>query len=171
MKIDGKVARHVDRDDMVRTVFETFNSLTVGCAQCHNHKFDPVTMEDYYSLHAVFASIDRADREYDVDPQGIKRRQELTAQKQQLETATATLRQEIQTLAGDELALLDKRLAELNKAKSAAAKPRPEFGYHSQIEKRPDVTKWVQVDHRTPTDLAQIVIVGCHDDFNGIGAR
>ena len=43
-------------------------SLTVHCAQCHNHKFDPITQEDYYSLQAVFAAIDRTDRQYDADP-------------------------------------------------------------------------------------------------------
>lgn len=64
-KIDGKVARHLDRDDMVSTTLSTFNSLTVHCAQCHNHKFDPIMQEDYYALQAVFAAIDRADRKYD----------------------------------------------------------------------------------------------------------
>ena len=49
-KIDGKVARHLDRDDMVTTTMNTFTSLTVQCAQCHDHKIDPVTMEHYYSF-------------------------------------------------------------------------------------------------------------------------
>ena len=44
-------------------------SLTVQCAQCHNHKFDPITQDDYYSLQAVFAAIDRTDRAYDKDPE------------------------------------------------------------------------------------------------------
>ena len=42
-KIDGKVARHLDRDDMVANTINTFLSLTVQCAQCHNHKFDPIS--------------------------------------------------------------------------------------------------------------------------------
>ncbi len=63
-KIDGKVARHLDRDDMVSNTMSTFASLTVHCAQCHNHKFDPIAQEDYYSLHAVFAALDRADKKY-----------------------------------------------------------------------------------------------------------
>jgi len=65
-KIDGKVARHLDRDDMVTTTMNAFTSLTVQCAQCHDHKIDPVTMEHYYSLQSVFAALDRADRPYDV---------------------------------------------------------------------------------------------------------
>jgi mono/diheme cytochrome c family protein len=67
-KLDGKVARHLDRDDMVANTVNTFVSLTVQCAQCHNHKFDPITQEEYYRLQAVFAALDRADRPYHADP-------------------------------------------------------------------------------------------------------
>src|SRR4029077_874934 len=73
-KIDGKIARHLDRDDMVMNTIQTFNSFTVQCAQCHNHKFDPIPTEDYYSLQAVFAAIDRADKKYDVEPAVAKTR-------------------------------------------------------------------------------------------------
>lgn len=67
-KIDGKIARHLDRDDFVSNTIGTFVGLTAHCAQCHNHKFDPISQEDYYRLQAVFAAIDRTDRTYDVDP-------------------------------------------------------------------------------------------------------
>jgi hypothetical protein len=78
-KIDGKIARHLDRDDFVANTIGTFMGLTVHCAQCHNHKFDPITQEDYYGLQAVFAAIDRTDREYDSDPKLAARRSELKA--------------------------------------------------------------------------------------------
>ena len=42
--------RHLDRDDMVATTMNSFCALTVQCAQCHDHKRDPVSMEDYYRL-------------------------------------------------------------------------------------------------------------------------
>jgi hypothetical protein len=58
------VTRNLDRDDMVATTIGTFNSMTAQCARCHNHKFDPITQEDYYSLQAVFAGVDRAERPY-----------------------------------------------------------------------------------------------------------
>lgn len=60
------ITRNLDRDDMASTTIATFNSMTAHCARCHNHKFDPITQEDYYSLQAVFAGIDRADRAYGV---------------------------------------------------------------------------------------------------------
>src|SRR4029434_6044441 len=43
-------------EDRVDTVTRTFLGLTVACARCHDHKFDPITREDYYGLAGVFAS-------------------------------------------------------------------------------------------------------------------
>ncbi len=42
-------------DDMVTTTFHTFQAMTVNCARCHDHKFDPIPTRDYYRLTAVFA--------------------------------------------------------------------------------------------------------------------
>ena len=72
--VDKEIARSNDRDDMVATTCSTFLSLTVHCARCHNHKFDPIKQTDYYRLQAVFAGIDRADRPYDADPQMARTR-------------------------------------------------------------------------------------------------
>lgn len=49
-------------DERIDAVSRTFLGLTVSCARCHNHKFDPVTVEDYYGLAGVFASSQLADR-------------------------------------------------------------------------------------------------------------
>jgi hypothetical protein len=63
-KTDGLIARYNDRDDMVMSAMSTFQSLTVHCARCHDHKFDPITQRHYYSLQAIFAGVDRANRPY-----------------------------------------------------------------------------------------------------------
>jgi hypothetical protein len=60
--VDKEKTRVLDRDDMVASTMGTFASLTVHCARCHNHKFDPIPRRDYYRLQAVFAGIDRGDR-------------------------------------------------------------------------------------------------------------
>lgn len=60
--VDKRITRVLDRDDMVTNALSTFASTTVHCARCHNHKFDPITQEDYYNLQAVFAGVERADR-------------------------------------------------------------------------------------------------------------
>jgi cytochrome c553 len=44
-------------DEIIRATSEAFLGMTVGCARCHDHKFDPVTQEDYYGLYATFAGI------------------------------------------------------------------------------------------------------------------
>ncbi|HEU0008665.1 MAG TPA: DUF1549 and DUF1553 domain-containing protein [Verrucomicrobiae bacterium] len=49
-------------EDRVDTVGRTFLGLTVACARCHDHKFDPVTMSDYYALAGVFASTRMVNR-------------------------------------------------------------------------------------------------------------
>jgi len=43
-------------DDRIDTTFKATMALTVGCARCHDHKFDPIPTRDYYSLHGVFNS-------------------------------------------------------------------------------------------------------------------
>jgi len=43
--------------DMVSTTGSTFLGLTVGCARCHNHKFDPIPQADYYAITAVFEGV------------------------------------------------------------------------------------------------------------------
>src|SRR5262249_15399291 len=60
--VDKLKARLLDRDDMVTTVFSAFQSLTVGCARCHDHKFDPIPQREYYRLQAIFAGVERGDR-------------------------------------------------------------------------------------------------------------
>ncbi|TVP96748.1 MAG: DUF1553 domain-containing protein [Planctomycetaceae bacterium] len=55
--------------DMINTAGTAFLGLTLGCARCHNHKFDPVTQSDYYALQAVFAGVQHGDRELPPDPQ------------------------------------------------------------------------------------------------------
>ena len=46
--------------DRIRNLSEVWMGGTMGCCQCHNHKFDPYTIEDFYSLGAFFADLDEA---------------------------------------------------------------------------------------------------------------
>jgi hypothetical protein len=78
--LDRQIGRYLDRDDMISTAIETFCSVTVRCARCHDHKFDPIPQRDYYALQAVFAGVDRANRRIDVDGETQRRRRELERQ-------------------------------------------------------------------------------------------
>ncbi len=168
-KIDGKVARHNDRDEMVTATLNTFCSVTIQCAQCHNHKFDPFTQQHYYGLQAVFAAVDRAERPYDLDPSIEQQRRDLLAKQRDLQAKIATLDAEIRTAGGEEFARLEKEIRELTPKAQPLAK-KPEYGYHSGIEASPDKTKWAQIDLGQVIEIDRIVLHACHDEFGGIGA-
>lgn len=68
---------YLDRDDIVTQVMVALCSTTANCARCHDHKFDPISQEDYYALQAVFAGGGKGDREYDSDPETTIQRQQL----------------------------------------------------------------------------------------------
>jgi len=54
--LDAKRLNYETMIDWVDTTASAFMGLTLGCARCHEHKFDPFTQADYFSLHAVFAA-------------------------------------------------------------------------------------------------------------------
>jgi hypothetical protein len=49
-------------DEIIRTTGEAFLGLTIGCARCHDHKFDPVLQRDYYGWYATFAGVHHGNR-------------------------------------------------------------------------------------------------------------
>lgn len=55
-------------DDVTNIVGETFMGAPLSCAKCHDHKYDPIPTKDYYSIQAVFATTQFADREVDFLP-------------------------------------------------------------------------------------------------------
>lgn len=54
----GLMQRMNELDDMINATGTAFLGLTLGCARCHNHKFDPISQRDYYALQAVFAGVE-----------------------------------------------------------------------------------------------------------------
>ena len=52
--VDKEEARYQNLVDRVNTTGRVWMGLTVGCAQCHTHKYDPITIRDYYSFYAFF---------------------------------------------------------------------------------------------------------------------
>ena len=93
--IDREIGRYLDRDDMLTNVMSNFTSLTVHCARCHDHKFDPISQADYYALQAVFAGVERANRGYDADDVVQKRRETLRKRAAQLAAPDLSVRQEL----------------------------------------------------------------------------
>jgi hypothetical protein len=97
-------ARADERHDRVDAVSRGFLGLTVACARCHDHKFDPITTRDYYALAGVFANteyrefplaapdvVERSDRHQQKIRDQEKRIREFIAEQQrQLGAALAT---------------------------------------------------------------------------------
>ena len=166
-KLDGRIARNIDRDDMVKNTMNTFISATVQCARCHDHKFDAVNMTDYYRMQAVFAALDRADREYHPNPEISKQLVSLKAKIDRYQAELKAIEDKIKARGGVDLADLDKQLRDLRKR--IKIKKRPEYGYHSQISAKQDLAKWVQVDLGQAQAIEQITIIGTSDSFNNIG--
>ena len=61
-KVMAMTQRMDELDDMVTTTTNTFLGLTVNCARCHDHKFDPIPQRDYYRLTAVFSGVGFGNR-------------------------------------------------------------------------------------------------------------
>ncbi|MDQ3010205.1 MAG: PSD1 and planctomycete cytochrome C domain-containing protein [Acidobacteriota bacterium] len=119
-KTDGKIARHLDRDDMMASTMGTFTSVTVHCAQCHNHKFDPISQEDYYSLQSVFAAIDRADKKYFPDPVMTARFGQLDGRQRYLAERKRVIERDAAKEAGEAVAKLDGQITEMAKKPDSA---------------------------------------------------
>ncbi len=121
-KIDGKIARHLDRDDMVANTIGTFTSVTVHCAQCHNHKFDPIPQEDYYALQSVFAALDRADKKYFAnDPALTQKFNQLDGRQRDLAERKRVIERDAAKAAGEAVVKLDAQIAEAAKKPNSAA--------------------------------------------------
>jgi len=55
-------ARQDELDEVIRTVSQGVLGLTIGCARCHNHKFDPILQRDYYAMQGIFAGLSYGER-------------------------------------------------------------------------------------------------------------
>ena len=139
--------RSLDRDDMVATVATALLSTTAQCARCHDHKFDPVSQEEYFDLQAVFAGVDRAEVAFDADPATAARRRELQRAVQELEQRRSEREAELTQLL---LAAPGARDLEVERDRLLAALPEPDrsgsMGWHSGIAARPDELRWVMVE-------------------------
>src|SRR5262245_52287326 len=111
--VDKEKTRLIDRDDMVSNALGTFLSVTIGCARCHDHKFDPIPVRDYYRLQAVFAGVERGPRRLQ---SGVsEERQKLLAEMKRLTEARTALVNKIDAVTGLALTDIDARLAGLRK--------------------------------------------------------
>ncbi len=99
-------------EERIHTFSSTFFGLNMACARCHDHKFEPITVQDYYALAGVFASTRAADRALvkDVDSLQVY---EAHKQVQKCEAELKKLEAEIVKLTAAAKPLADKPDSEL----------------------------------------------------------
>jgi hypothetical protein len=86
---DPKVDRYDQLDDVLGTTATAFLGLTLRCARCHNHKFEPLTQKDYYRMLAVFEPLKRPRNERDELDWPVGTRAELQAYREESARADA----------------------------------------------------------------------------------
>lgn len=84
-----KMQRQDELADYINATGTTFLGLTIGCARCHNHKFDAITQRDYYAMQAVFAGVRHGDRSLKPGREQLERESFLTKEIRRLESELA----------------------------------------------------------------------------------
>ncbi|HSQ57215.1 MAG TPA: PSD1 and planctomycete cytochrome C domain-containing protein, partial [Gemmata sp.] len=64
--------RYDELDDILGNIGTTFLGLTIGCARCHDHKYDPIPSCDYYRMLSAFTTTVRSEVDLDLDPRGYQ---------------------------------------------------------------------------------------------------
>jgi Protein of unknown function (DUF1553)/Protein of unknown function (DUF1549)/Concanavalin A-like lectin/glucanases superfamily/Planctomycete cytochrome C len=91
-------AREEEMEDIVGLVGQTCLGLTVNCARCHDHKFDPIAQKDYYRLKAALIGVNPGDRPLitaDMRERAVQNRKVLTTEVSKLEARLTGLRADI----------------------------------------------------------------------------
>ncbi|MFN7877060.1 MAG: PSD1 and planctomycete cytochrome C domain-containing protein [Pirellula sp.] len=74
-----RLARQDALDEIVVNIGQTFLGLSIGCARCHNHKFDPISQADYFGMQAFVAGVEYEDR-FIKDTESLRITEEIRAQ-------------------------------------------------------------------------------------------
>ena len=86
------ITREEEIEDMISVVGQSFMGLTVNCARCHAHKFDPISQEDYYRLKAVFDGVKHGERTIATPDEAKHRESTLASLKAEIEKAETAVR-------------------------------------------------------------------------------
>lgn len=131
------------QDDRVDALTRGFLGLTVACAQCHDHKFDPIPTRDYYSLLGVFKSTE--SRDYPLAPAHVVA--DYDARKQKVDRQETAIREFSQTQSSELSEILAARTSRyLGAAGKVLGEPKMEVQVVADVEKLDQETleRWVE---------------------------
>jgi mono/diheme cytochrome c family protein len=124
-------------DEIIRTTGEAFLGITVGCARCHDHKFDPIATKDYYAFYSTFAGVVHGERPVATLEEQQARAEKtapMEAEQKQLTTERDTLQKELSARAKE------------REAEAAAAWVRPvASGYGTEETFAPVEARYVRL--------------------------
>lgn len=86
-KLMRMVVREEELEDVISAVGQTFLGVTINCARCHDHKFDPIPQHDYYAVKAIFEGVYHGTRTYLTPPEVKQREMETGTLRAQLAQA------------------------------------------------------------------------------------
>ena len=112
-------------DEIIRTTSEAFLGMTVGCAKCHDHKFDPIKTADYYSLYSTFSGVRHGRRVWASKEEKERFHNESEPLKKEIGQLEAQLKKLTAPDQQKEKEAVHKKLEEL-KSKLSKVKPLPE---------------------------------------------
>ncbi len=161
-------------DEQIETIGRAFMGLTLGCARCHDHKFDPISTEDYYALAGIFGSTKTME-----SYKRIAKWNEVSVATPQQKSEHQRITDEIAAVkkqVGDLVAAANERLKE-SLAGGAKLPPKPEGQYDAETktglaklrqhlaaveaELEPLPTAMAVVDHEHPADQ-RVLVRGSH---------
>ncbi len=149
-------ARGETLDDRIDTLTRGFMAVTVSCARCHDHKFDPIPQQDYYSLAGIFDNT--MSGELPLVPEGVVEayddyQEKIKAAQRRGADLRARAREEKRELSAEEEKLVKQWKAEVEKLKEGTP-PKYDFAHVLAETGNQDMPVATRGNLRTPGDMA-----------------
>ncbi|QDU60303.1 Planctomycete cytochrome C [Planctomycetes bacterium Pan216] len=142
------VTRQLFLDDVTNSVGQSFLGLGLGCAKCHDHKFDPIPQRDYYRMQAVFAPVQFDDK--NVPFQAHENTSHVEQERERIARLKAEVNRKLAPINATRAKAVEAHLAEkgVTKEKDLPRDERPDRNYGltpTQMGLKKVYNKWNQV--------------------------